>query len=95
MKKHPCPTISEIAYKNAKAGGHYFDRDTLRFFGQRRSDFRRKRLADGRIVVYAYAHRRWNIGFAGMPSSLAVFDETTGDISTPDDAKELKAALTR
>lgn len=31
------PTIADIANNN---NGHYFDRPTLKFFGQRRSDFR-------------------------------------------------------
>jgi hypothetical protein len=90
------PTIAEIAAHNARTGGHYFDRDTLRFFRQTRRDFRARTLADGRVVVYAYAHRCWDgLDFGGKPSSLAVYDPETGDVSTPADKEELRDQLTR
>ena len=44
-------TIAHIADHNQRSGGHYFDRSTLKFFGQRRSDFRVKTLDDGRIIT--------------------------------------------
>lgn len=71
------PTIAEIAAHNKEVGMHYFDNDTLRFFGQHLSDFSVKRLKDGRIVVYAYAHRGWDLGKDGIVS-LAIYDEETG-----------------
>lgn len=89
-----CPTIAEIAAKNAEAGLHYFNRETLRFFGQTLGDFRARRIA-GRVIVYAFTHKGWNIGFAGRPSSLAEFNEATGETSTPVDAEQLKELLKR
>lgn len=88
------PTIATIAAHNERTGGYYFSRDTLRFFGQRRSDFRARTLKDGRIIVYAYRHRNWNgLSFGGKPSSLAVYNPTTGDISCPSDQDALKESL--
>lgn len=91
MKKKP--TIAEIAAHNERIGGHYFDRATLRFFGQMRRDFRVKRLDDGRIIVYAYAHRKWDISFRGRPSSLAEYNPSSGEVDTPEDAEALKDGL--
>jgi hypothetical protein len=88
------PTIAAIAAHNEKAGGHYFDKGTLRFFGQRRADFHARTLKDGRIVVYAFTHRRWdNVSFGGKPSSLAVYDPKTGDMSTPADKDAIGQAI--
>ena len=92
--KTRCPTIAEIARHNEQAGGHYFDRGTLRFFGQTRGDFKAKRIG-GRVIVFAYAHKGWDIGFSGRPSSLAEYNETTGETRTPADAQELKELLKR
>lgn len=85
------PTIAEIAAKNQEAGGHYFDRGTLRFFGQTRKDFRARTLKDGRIVVYSRQHRGWDIG--GGIVSLAVFDKVTGDTNTPEDKAAVIAEI--
>lgn len=94
--KTKTPSIAEIAEHNSRTGGHYFDKDTLRFFGQRRGDFRARTLKDGRIIVYAYTHRRWdNIGFGGKPSSLAEYNPTTGEIRTPTDDEAIKESLIR
>ncbi len=45
-------TIDEIANNTRQRGGHYFDENTLEFFGQILSDFK---ILDtnGRIFVYA------------------------------------------
>ena len=89
------PTIAEIAAHNASTGGHYFDRDTLRFFGQKRGDFRARTLKDGRIIVYAYAHRRFSLDFGGRPSSLAVYDPSTGKVGRPEDHDAIRESLRR
>ena len=73
------PSIADIARRLEAAGSHYFDRDTLRFFGQTRRDFRARYLKDGRLVVYARTHRGWDCGFEGAVSSLAVVDMVAGD----------------
>lgn len=94
--KTKTPTVAEIAMHNAATGGHYFDKDTLRFFGQKRGDFRSRRLPDGRVIVFAYTHRRWNgLDFGGKPASLAVYDPTTGDVDTPTDVETIKETLRR
>ena len=85
------PSIAEIAAHNERAGGYYFSRETLRFFGQTRKDFRSRYLPDGRIIVYSRAHRGWNIG--GGVVSLAVYDPETGLTHSPADADEIKAVL--
>jgi hypothetical protein len=81
-------TIAHIADHNQRSGGHYFDRSTLKFFGQRRSDFRVKTLDDGRIVVYAHAHRGWDIK-DDKPASLAVYDPATGGVYSPSDKENI------
>ena len=82
-------TIAHIADHNQRSGRHYFDRSTLKFFGQRRSDFRVKTLDDGRIIVYAHAHRGWDIK-ATQPVSLAVYDPETGDVYSPSDKEDIR-----
>jgi hypothetical protein len=52
-------TIAAIAQELMSAGNHYFDRETLRFFGQRRSDFRVYTGGD-RIFMFASASRGWD-----------------------------------
>lgn len=81
-------TIAHIAAHNQRSGGHYFDRSTLKFFGQRRSDFRVKTLDDGRIIVYARAHRGWDIK-DHKPVSLAVYDPETGNVRSPSDKEDI------
>lgn len=73
------PSISEIKARLEAAGSHYFDRGTLRFFGQRVRDFRARYLRDGRLVIYARTHRGWDIAPEHGVSSLAVVDMETGD----------------
>jgi len=85
-------TIAEIAAHNQRAGGHYFDRGTLKFFGQRRSDFR-VRSIDGRVIVYSRVHRGWNIAPEHGVASLAEYNPETGEVSTPTDAKDLKRVI--
>ena len=86
------PTIAEIAEHNARSGGHYFDRDTLRFFGQTRRDFR-ARMVGGRVIVYARTHRGWDLAPDYGVSSLAEYNPETGEVSTPADAGEIAAQL--
>jgi hypothetical protein len=69
------PTVATIARANSAAGLHYFDRDTLRFFNQRRSDFRAVTVS-GRVFVYGRG-RPWGIGDVHA-WSVAEFDPATG-----------------
>jgi hypothetical protein len=71
-------TVAGIARRNQAAGGHYFDRDTLRFFDQRRSDFLSVTI-NGRIFVFGRG-RRWTLGTGSVHAwSVAEFDPTDGD----------------
>ena len=70
------PTIAHIAERNAAAGGYYFSRDTLRFFGQRRSDFK-VHVVKGRVFVQASSYQGGN--YTG--ESFAEFNPKTGCMS--------------
>ena len=74
MKRY---TIAEIAAANNRAGGHYFDRDTLKFFGQTRRMFRAIHKA-ARVFVYAahYGQGKFSVGY-----SFAEFHPATGRLS--------------
>ena len=51
MKK---PTIYEIANRTAKTQPYFFSKATLKFFGQKKSDFRvYKKRKDGRHLISA------------------------------------------
>ena len=91
MKK---PTMSSIVAANKAAGGHYFDKDTLKFFGQKLSDFKVKMVGE-RVLLVAYTHREWNLKFEGKPASLAEFNPATGEIKCPDDELELRERFKR
>lgn len=83
-------TIADIAYHNESVGGHYFDRKTLKCFGQTRKGFSRKLLADGRIYLEA---SRWD-GKRYMGLSQAIYDPATGRIcSLPYDETEKQAII--
>ena len=71
-------TIAEIAKANAEAGGKYFNRDTLRFFGQELSDFEVFQ-GSGRVFVFSPAHRGWD---GDRLSSFAEFHPDTGRTSS-------------
>lgn len=75
MKRY---TLAEIAAANEAAGNFYFSRDTLRFFKQKRGDFKVKHIA-GRVFVFAPS--RWDGKLMGY--SFAEFNPATGDISKP------------
>lgn len=78
------PTIAYIAERNAAAGGYYFSRDTLRFFGQRRSNFK-VHVRAGRVFVQASSYQGGNY----MGESFAEFKPKTGKVtSVRNDAKD-------
>lgn len=47
------PTIYDIKYRTLENQFHFFDRDTLKFFGQTMKDFRVKKSPTGRIFILA------------------------------------------
>ncbi len=76
-------TVAEIASRNAAAGRHYFDRDTLRFFNQKRGDFRVYHVG-GRVFVYGKG-RPWTLGTGSVHVwSIAEFDTTDSDLRSFD-----------
>ena len=46
------PTIYDIKYQVQRTS-HYFERDTMRFFGQTLKDFHVKKSPQGNIFIYA------------------------------------------
>ncbi len=47
------PTISEIKSRTLKKAPYFFSKNTMKFFGQRMSDYKVKRSPKGRIFIYA------------------------------------------
>lgn len=78
MNRTKLPTIADIAAHNERVGHYFFARSSMKHFGQRRSDFRRRLLADGRIVVYSYVYQGKR---DGSVHSLAVYNPKTGDVN--------------
>lgn len=85
------PTLGQIIAHNKKVGGHYFDADTLKFFGQEAADFKVRMIEGGRIILFAYTHRQdLNLQTNMRPSSLAEYNPETGEVSSPPDGEALK-----
>lgn len=77
---HPgrLPSIAEIEEATRRKESHFFDRETMRFFGQRRNMFRVKRSPAGRIFIYAPSY--WpNHDGPGVRLMGYTFREFTGD----------------
>jgi len=47
------PTISDIAWMTSETSPHYFDRDTLKFFGQTMGSFKVRKSPKGKIFIFA------------------------------------------
>lgn len=47
------PTISEIKSRTLKKAPYFFSKNTMKFFGQRMSDYKVKRSPKGKIFIYA------------------------------------------
>ena len=92
-------TISEIAAVLQENGSHYFDRDTLRFFGQRRSDFRVYQ-GGGRVFMFSAAHKGWDgpslssfAEFLPETGRTASIENPTGENWTREDVKQFVADI--
>jgi len=85
MKRYTIWEIKRI-YQRKNPDGHYFDRDTLRFFGQILGDFRVKHI-DKRVFIYCWkcnsVYNKWK----SPGTSLAEFFPESGTINgiTPDE----------
>jgi hypothetical protein len=77
--------IREIAAKNAAAGGHFFDRGTLRFFNDSVGNWDAFRIGD-RVFIRNARHRGGRGMFAGCTLRGQVREiSADGDISIPRD----------
>jgi len=47
------PTISEIKQDTVRNSPYFFDRDSMKFFGQRMSDFHVEQSPKGKIFIWA------------------------------------------
>lgn len=76
-------TASEVKarYQSLQPSGHFFDRDTLRFFGQTMRSFSITYLGEDKYLISApmYARERNTRRYMGM--SKHVFDYVTGNIN--------------
>lgn len=82
---HPehLPSLGEIEELTHGASPHFFDRDTLRFFGQRKSMFRIKRSPAGRIFVYAPSYWRNHDGPGVRLMGFTLREFTGTDLALP------------
>ena len=55
-KKTKKPTIAEIKRNTKKKAPYFFDAKTMRFFGQRMSDYKVHKCRDGKIYIYAKSY---------------------------------------
>ena len=51
IQKKEC-NITTIKYATQESDTHFFDRKTMKFFGQRMSDFKKK-VINGRVFIFA------------------------------------------
>ena len=49
-------TLAEIKAANVAAGNHFFDRDTMRFFGETMRDYRARNRSSGTFLVRIAGH---------------------------------------
>lgn len=68
-------TIKAIAKHNKSIGHHYFDKETLAFFGQQLTDFKVREI-NGRIFIYAPSGDSWD----NEHWSIGEYDRDTGAI---------------
>ena len=52
-KKVKKPTIAEIKRNTKKKAPYFFDAKTMKFFGQRLSDYKVHRCGNGKVYIYA------------------------------------------
>ena len=53
-------TIYEIKEKTKKTAPFFFDKKTMKFFGQTLKDFKVKKQSDGRFKITAKSGNNWN-----------------------------------
>ena len=55
-KKTKKPTIAEIKRTTKKKAPYFFDAKTMRFFGQKMSDYKVHKCSDGKVYIYAKSY---------------------------------------
>ena len=55
-KKTKKPTIAEIKRNTKKKAPFFFDTKTMKFFGQRMSDYKVHQCKDGKVYIYAKSY---------------------------------------
>lgn len=53
MKRGKTPTISDIKYMTSVTNPHFFDRGSMKFFGQTMRNFRVRTSPKGNIFIFA------------------------------------------
>tara|TARA_R100000900_G_scaffold78092_1_gene61649 strand:- start:2574 stop:2822 length:249 start_codon:yes stop_codon:yes gene_type:complete len=69
-------TIQEIKQRTKKNAPHYFSANTLKFFNQRLSDFKVKKLNETEYLIYAPSY--WDGRLMG--TSMRIFNTITEDL---------------
>ena len=57
-KKTKKPTIAEIKRKTKKKAPYFFDPKTMRFFGQKMSDYKVHKCRDGKVYIYSKSYSK-------------------------------------
>lgn len=79
-------TIQEIKQRTKKKRPNYFSAKTLKFFNQKLSDFKIKKLSDTEYLIYATSY--WDGRLMG--TSMKIFNTITEDL---EDASFIDANL--
>lgn len=79
-------TIQEIKQRTKKKSPNYFSAKTLKFFNQKLSDFKIKKLSDTEYLIYATSY--WDGRLMG--TSMKIFNTITEDL---EDASFIDANL--
>ena len=69
-------TIQEIKQRTKTSAPHYFSADTLRFFNQKLTDFKVKKLNETEYLIYAPSY--WDGRLMGK--SIRIFETITNDL---------------
>lgn len=87
LADHGAPwTLSEVREANLSAGRHFFDRATMRAFGDTMKSFRlaKEKLPDGRLILVRVRPMRDRSGRdMGGIGQRRPFDPRTGEIGPP------------
>jgi len=70
-------TIADIAAQNESAGNYYFSRNTMKFFGDKRSFFGVRHIAG---KIYVRRNKTSKAGMSSMIGSVREFNPATGSI---------------